>query len=136
MLSGSRYNPAENWSALGIHSSQCERRADEASRDVENWLKTYYMQDKVGEVFSGTVSGMAGFGLFVTLDNIHIEGLVHISELGEDYFNYRRDIMAMVGERSGIRFDMGDSVTVRVVRVSTMESESGIAIQQTLLKLH
>ena len=116
MLSGSRYNPAENWSALGIHSSQCERRADEASRDVENWLKTYYMQDKVGEVFSGTVSGMAGFGLFVTLDDIHIEGLVHISELGEDYFNYRAETMSIEGERSGLRFSMGDKVVVQVAR--------------------
>lgn len=116
VLSGSRYNPAENWSALGIHSSQCERRADEASRDVENWLKTYYMQDKVGEVFSGTVSGMAGFGLFVTLDDIHIEGLVHISELGEDYFNYRAETMSIEGERSGLRFSMGDKVVVQVAR--------------------
>jgi len=116
VLSGSCYNPAENWSALGIHSSQCERRADEASRDVENWLKTYYMQDKVGEVFSGTVSGMAGFGLFVTLDDIHIEGLVHISELGEDYFNYRAETMSIEGERSGLRFSMGDKVVVQVAR--------------------
>ena len=116
VLSGSRYNPAENWSALGTHSSQCERRADEASRDVENWLKTYYMQDKVGEVFSGTVSGMAGFGLFVTLDDIHIEGLVHISELGEDYFNYRAETMSIEGERSGLRFSMGDKVVVQVAR--------------------
>ena len=116
VLSGSHYNPAENWSALGIHSSQCERRADEASRDVENWLKTYYMQDKVGEVFSGTVSGMAGFGLFVTLDDIHIEGLVHISELGEDYFNYRAETMSIEGERSGLRFSMGDKVVVQVAR--------------------
>ena len=116
VLSGSRYNPAENWSALGIHSSQCERRADEASRDVENWLKTYYMQDKVGEIFSGTVSGMAGFGLFVTLDDIHIEGLVHISELGEDYFNYRAETMSIEGERSGLRFSMGDKVVVQVAR--------------------
>ena len=116
VLSGSRYNPTENWSALGIHSSQCERRADEASRDVENWLKTYYMQDKVGEVFSGTVSGMAGFGLFVTLDDIHIEGLVHISELGEDYFNYRAETMSIEGERSGLRFSMGDKVVVQVAR--------------------
>ena len=116
VLSGSCYNPAENWSALGIHSSQCERRANEASRDVENWLKTYYMQDKVGEVFSGTVSGMAGFGLFVTLDDIHIEGLVHISELGEDYFNYRAETMSIEGERSGLRFSMGDKVVVQVAR--------------------
>ncbi|OAM26843.1 ribonuclease R [Eikenella longinqua] len=116
VLADRRYTPADNWGALGIHSSQCERRADEASRDVENWLKTYYMQDKVGEVFSGTVSGMAGFGLFVTLDDIHTEGLVHISNLGEDYFNYRPETMSIEGERSGLRFGIGDKVVVQVAR--------------------
>lgn len=78
-----------------MHTSFCERRADDASRDVENWLKTYYMRDKVGEVFEGKISGMTSFGIFVTLDGIHIDGLVHISDLGEDYFNFRPEIMAI-----------------------------------------
>lgn len=116
VLSGSRYTPQEAWPALGVHTSLCERRADDASRDVENWLKTYYMQDKIGEVFNGTVTGMAGFGLFVTLDGIHTEGLVHISDLGEDYFNYRPETMSIEGERSGLRFGMGDNVVVQVAR--------------------
>ena len=115
LLEGGEYAPP-SWNEAAVHTSACERRADEASRDVENWLKTYYMQDKVGEVFSGTVSGMAGFGLFVTLDDIHIEGLVHISELGEDYFNYRAETMSIEGERSGLRFSMGDKVVVQVAR--------------------
>lgn len=116
VLSGQRAQEAMSLPQLGTHTSLCERRADEASRDVENWLKTYYMQDKIGEVFSGRISGMANFGLFVTLDGIHIEGLVHISDLGEDYFNYRSETMSIEGERSGIRFNMGDTVVVQVAR--------------------
>lgn len=116
VLSGEKAQEAMPLAQLGAHASACERHADEASRDVENWLKTYYMQDKIGEVFSGRISGMANFGLFVTLDGIHIEGLVHISDLGEDYFNYRSETMSIEGERSGVRFCMGDTVVVQVAR--------------------
>ncbi|CWN96612.1 ribonuclease R [Neisseria meningitidis] len=116
VLNQQTYTPKKRWQALGVHTSFCERRADDASRDVENWLKTYYMRDKVGEVFEGKISGMTSFGIFVTLDGIHIDGLVHISDLGEDYFNFRPEIMAIEGERSGIRFNMGDRVAVRVAR--------------------
>ncbi len=116
VLNQQTYTPNKSWQALGMHTSFCERRADDASRDVENWLKTYYMRDKVGEIFEGKISGMTNFGLFVTLDGIHIDGLVHISDLGEDYFNFRPEIMAIEGERSGIRFNMGDRVAVRVAR--------------------
>lgn len=116
VLNQQTYTPKKSWQALGVHTSFCERRADDTSRDVENWLKTYYMRDKVGEVFEGKISGMTSFGIFVTLDGIHIDGLVHISDLGEDYFNFRPEIMAIEGERSGIRFNMGDRVAVRVAR--------------------
>ncbi|HFC4130322.1 TPA: ribonuclease R, partial [Neisseria gonorrhoeae] len=116
VLNRKTYTPNKSWQALGVHTSFCERRADDASRDVENWLKTYYMRDKVGEIFEGKISGVANFGIFVTLDDIHIDGLVHISDLGEDYFNFRPEIMAIEGERSGIRFNMGDRVAVRVAR--------------------
>ncbi|HGO7232892.1 TPA: ribonuclease R [Neisseria meningitidis] len=116
VLNQQTYTPKKSWQALGVHTSFCERRADDASRDVENWLKTYYMRDKVGEVFEGKISGMTSFGIFVTLDGIHIDGLVHISDLGEDYFNFRPEIMAIEGERSGIRFNMRDRVAVRVAR--------------------
>ncbi|MFU8618094.1 ribonuclease R [Neisseria sp. LACPHL-SPEC-2024-00856] len=116
VLNQQTYTPNKSWQALGVHTSFCERRADDASRDVENWLKTYYMRDKVGEIFEGKISGVANFGIFVTLDDIHIDGLVHISDLGEDYFNFRPEIMAIEGERSGIRFNMGDRVAIKVAR--------------------
>ncbi len=117
-----------SWQAAGVHTSHCERRADDASRDVENWLKTFYMRDKVGEVFGGKISGMANFGIFVTLNDIHIEGMVHVSDLGEDYFNYRADILAMVGERSGIRFNIGDTVTVKVARADLETSKIDLVL--------
>ncbi|PIT20151.1 ribonuclease R [Snodgrassella communis] len=115
ILQHRQYQP-KSWTELGVHCSLAERKADNASRDVENWLKTYYMQDKIGEVFSGTISGMANFGLFVTLDNVYIDGMIHISDLGEDYFNFHPELMAIVGERSGIRFKLGDKVMVKVAR--------------------
>ncbi len=114
-LANKTYN-AGNWQELGAHCSYCERRADEASRDVENWLKTYFMRDKVGEIFGGKVSRITNFGIFITLDNVHIDGMVHVSDLGEDYFQYREDLMAMVGERSGVRFSVGDRLQVKVAR--------------------
>lgn len=128
VLNQQTYTPNKSWQALGVHTSFCERRADDASRDVENWLKTYYMRDKVGEIFEGKISGMTDFGLFVTLDGIHIDGLVHISDLGEDYFNFRPEIMAVEGERSGIRFNMGDKVSVRVARADLDTSKIDLTL--------
>lgn len=128
VLNQQTYTPSKSWQALGVHTSFCERRADDASRDVENWLKTYYMRDKVGEIFEGKISGMTNFGLFVTLDGIHIDGLVHISDLGEDYFNFRPEIMAVEGERSGIRFNMGDKVSVRVARADLDTSKIDLTL--------
>ena len=128
VLNQQTYTPNKSWQALGVHTSFCERRADDASRDVENWLKTYYMRDKVGEIFEGKISGMTNFGLFVTLDGIHIDGLVHISDLGEDYFNFHPEIMAIEGERSGIRFNMGDKVSVRVARADLDTSKIDLTL--------
>ncbi|MCP1772119.1 ribonuclease R [Neisseria perflava] len=128
VLQGEHYKPEKTWQALGVHTSFCERRADDASRDVENWLKTYYMRDKVGEVFNGKISGMTSFGIFVTLDDIFIDGLVHISDLGEDYFNFRPEIMAIEGERSGVRFSMGDRVVVKVARADLDTSKIDLTL--------
>ena len=123
VLAGKQHHVVPHtWAELGTHTSMCERRADDASRDVESWLKTYYMLDKIGEVFGGKVSGVASFGIFVTLDDVHVEGSVHVSDLGEDYFHFRPEIMAMVGERSGVRFGMGDRVTVQVARADLESS--------------
>jgi ribonuclease R len=105
------------WEALGIHCSANERRADEASRDVEAWLKCYFIRDKLGEEFSGTISGVATFGIFVQLDALYIEGLVHVTELGADYFQYDEARHELRGERTGIRYQLTDRVTVQVSRV-------------------
>jgi ribonuclease R len=115
-LAGGTYD-AGDWQALGVHCSETERRADEATRDVESWLKCYFMQDHVGDEFEGTVSGVAGFGLFVTLDELFIDGLVHISDLGNDYYQFDAQRHLLRGERTGVRHQLGARVRVRVVRV-------------------
>ncbi|MCM2327027.1 MAG: ribonuclease R [Lysobacter sp.] len=116
VLDGGTYD-AGDWAALGVHCSETERRADDATRDVESWLKCYFMQDHVGDEFEGTVSGVAGFGLFVTLDELFIDGLVHISDLGNDYYQYDQQRHLLRGERTGVRYQLGARVKVRVVRV-------------------
>ncbi|KIF82198.1 ribonuclease R [Noviherbaspirillum autotrophicum] len=105
------------WESLGIHCSANERRADEASRDVEAWLKCYFIRDKLGEEFTGTISGVAPFGIFVQLDTLFIEGMVHVTELGADYFQYDEVRHELRGERTGIRYQLTDRVTVQVSRV-------------------
>jgi ribonuclease R len=105
------------WDALGVHCSANERRADEASRDVEAWLKCYFIKDKLGEVFSGVVSGVTSFGIFVQLDSLFVEGLVHITELGADYFQYDEARHELRGERTGKRYQLTDRVNVQVSRV-------------------
>jgi len=106
-----------SWNELGVHCSLTERRADDATRDVENWLKCYFMQDKVGESFDGTISGVTSFGIFVTLDGLNIDGLVHVTELGRDYFHFDAARHAMLGERSGRMFQLAGRVRVTVARV-------------------
>jgi ribonuclease R len=119
VLQRTKYVPGGDtgWEALGLHCSQTERRADEATRDVTNWLKCHFMQDRVGEEFAGTISSVASFGMFVTLDDLHIDGLVHVTELGRDYFHFDAVRHALVGERSGRVFQLAGRVRVRVVRV-------------------
>jgi ribonuclease R len=105
------------WEAAGAHTSGCERRADEASRDVEAWLKCRYMRDHLGEEFAGTVNAVAAFGLFVGLDTLHVEGLVHITELGGEYWRFDDVRQELRGERSGMRYGVGSRVQVQVSRV-------------------
>jgi len=110
-------NEAERWEVVGAHCSANERRADEASRDVEAWLKCRYMRDRLGEVFAGTVSAVTSFGLFVQLDELYVEGLVHITELGGEYFKFDDVRQELRGERTGIRYATGARVQVQVSRV-------------------
>jgi ribonuclease R len=105
------------WEAAGAHCSANERRADEASRDVEAWLKCRFMRDHLGEEYAGTVSAATSFGLFVTLDQLYVEGLVHITELGGEYFRFDEARQELRGERSGIKYAVGSRVRVQVSRV-------------------
>ena len=105
------------WVGAGEHCSANERRADEASRDVEAWLKCRFMRERLGEEFSGTVSAATTFGLFVTLDALYVEGLVHITELGGEYFKFDEVKQELRGERTGIRYAIGARVRVQVSRV-------------------
>lgn len=114
-LAGRRYEPG-SWDEIGMHCSQTERRADDATRDVEAWLKCFYMRDRIGEEFTGSISAVVPFGVFVALDEVFVEGLVHVSELGQDYFHFDEAAHAMVGERTGRRFRLSDRVRVQLVR--------------------
>ncbi|MFN4290826.1 MAG: ribonuclease R [Permianibacter sp.] len=111
-----RYDPA-TLAAVGSQNSMTERRADEASRDVTSWLKCEYMRDKLGERFVGRVTAVVGFGLFVELEEIFVEGLVHISSLRNDYYHFDAAHQTLTGERSGERFALGDRIQVRVADV-------------------
>ena len=134
LLKGERYQPAlhgfvaapgatkqeyehDLWERLGLILSGTERRADEASRDVEAWLKCWFVKERVGETFSGRVTGVASFGIFVTLDTLHVEGMVHVSELGTEYFQFNESLHELRGERTGMRYRLTDAVQVQVARV-------------------
>ncbi len=105
------------WLAAGLHCSANERRADEASRDVEAWLKCKYMRDHLGEEYAGVVSSVTSFGVFVTLEAMFVEGLVHITELGGDYYRFDEARQELRGERTGMRYAIGSKVQVKVSRV-------------------
>ncbi|MBC7726683.1 MAG: RNB domain-containing ribonuclease, partial [Microbacteriaceae bacterium] len=107
----------ERWDVVGAHCSANERRADEASRDVEAWLKCRYMREHLGEEFAGTVSAVTSFGLFVLLDALYVEGLIHITELGGEYYRFEEVRQELRGERTGIRFATGTRVQIQVSRV-------------------
>ncbi|QGW20863.1 ribonuclease R [Stutzerimonas degradans] len=106
---------------LGEQCSMTERRADEATRDVVNWLKCEFMRDRVGETFPGVITAVTGFGLFVELTDIYVEGLVHVTAMPGDYYHFDPLHHRLSGERSGRSFRLGDSVEVRVMRVDLDE---------------
>lgn len=107
------------WERLGTHTSMCERRTDEASRDVTNWLKCEYMKQFVGEVMSGTVSSITNFGAFVTLNDVYVDGLIHISELGKDYFEFDEATHSLKGRASGQIYRLQDVVQVQIAAVDS-----------------
>lgn len=115
------YYAEDDISRLGKHCSRTERRADDATRDVVAWLKCEYMQDKLGEVFTGKISSVTGFGIFVELDEVYVEGLVHVTSLQRDYYIFDELKHRLVGERSGKIYRLGDSMRVMVTRVDMDE---------------
>ncbi len=132
VLARKRYTPeGMSWAELGIHCSMTERRADDASRDVLQWLKCNYMSDKVGETFPGTISGVASFGIFVTLDGLDIDGLVHVTELPRDYFHFDAVRHALIGERSGRVFQLAGRVNVKVVRVDLEQAKIDFSLDES-----
>lgn len=117
--------------ALGEHCSMTERRADDATRDVIAWLKCEYMQEHVGDSFSGVISGVTGFGLFVELSGIHVEGLVHVTALTSDYYHFDPIRHQLTGENSGRIYRLGDSLDVTVARVDLDERKIDFVLAKT-----
>ena len=117
-LSNKKREQSQRMAEMGTHLSMTERRADDASRDVEQWLKCEYMRDKVGDSFSGVISGVAGFGLFVELSDIFVEGLVSVRDLKEDYFNFDDVHHQLKGQRGGKIYRLGDTIKVKVASVN------------------
>jgi ribonuclease R len=113
----------EEMRAIGLRCSMTERRADEATREVVRWLKVEYMQDRVGEEFDGIISGVTGFGLFVELSEVYVDGLVHITSLGNDYFRFDPVGHRLMGDRTRRVFRLGDPVRVRVARADLDEAK-------------
>ncbi len=115
-------------SQMGEHCSRTERRADEATRDVSDWLKAQFMQAYVGDNFSGKISGVKEFGLFVQLDDVFIDGLIHVTMLGNDYFHFDPSHFQMTGERTGKRFRLGDAVEVKVMKSDPQSGKIDFAL--------
>ena len=113
---------------LGEHCSMTERRADDATRDVSDWLKCEFMQDHVGDTFKGVISTVTNFGMFVRLQDLHIEGLVHITSLGRDYYHFDDVRMSLTGESSGKKFRVGDVIEVQVAAVNLDEKKIDLAL--------
>lgn len=120
---GGYHYPLEEMDLFGAHCSSTERRADDATREVADWLKCEYMQDHVGEEFDGVISSVTGFGFFVRLNDLFIDGLVHISGLANDYYLFDMPKQRLIGENSGMIFRIGDAVKVRVEAVSLEQKQ-------------
>ena len=121
----------EQMSDLGQNCSITERRADDATRDATDWLKCEYMLDKVGEEFDGIISTVTGFGLFVVLDDIHVEGLVHITALKDDYYHFDKMNHIMKGERTGKSYQLGGKISIKVAAVSLDERKIDFVLKNS-----
>ena len=119
-------------SEVGRHTSETERRAIEAERELVQWKKVRFMADKVGDTFSGYITGVAPFGLFVELIEHYVEGLVHVSTMADDYYRYNEQTHMLIGENSRKRYRLGDKVTVQVIRVDLERRQVDLGIEEIL----
>ncbi|MCV2886424.1 ribonuclease R [Aestuariibacter sp. AA17] len=118
---GGKSYAVEEVESLGEQCSMTERRADDATRDVADWLKCEFMLDHVGDKFEGVIASVTSFGFFVRLTEFHIDGLVHISSLENDYYHYDEVRQCLMGESSGMQYRLGDEVRVKVAAVNLDE---------------
>ena len=102
----------------GTHLSMTERRADDASRDVEQWLKCEYMRDKVGDTFNGVISGVAGFGIFIELTDVFVEGMIAMRDMKDDYYIFDDIHHQLKGERTGKVYQLGNTIKIQVASVN------------------
>ena len=131
---GAKKYVLEEVEQLGEQCSMAERRADEATRDVADWLKCEFMQDHVGDVFPAVVSSVTNFGLFVRLLEFGIDGLVHVTALGNDYYHFDDVRQALVGEASGRVFRLGDKLEVKVASVNLDERKIDLILDEAIPK--
>jgi ribonuclease R len=113
---------------LGEQCSTTERRADDATREVADWLKCEYMQDHVGMEFNGVISSVTNFGLFIRLDDLQIDGLIHVTNLGDEYFHHDGAKHTLIGEHTHTVYRLGDKVTVQVASVSLDERRINLTL--------
>jgi ribonuclease R len=118
VLNKNKRKPSKQMLEMGAHLSITERRADEASRDVEQWLKCEYMRDKVGETFNGVISGVAGFGIFIELTEVFVEGMIAMRDMKDDYYQFDDIHHQLKGERTGKVFRLGDTIKIQIVSVN------------------
>jgi len=118
VLNKKKHKPSNKMLEMGEHLSTTERRADDASRDVEQWLKCEYMRDKVGETFNGVISGIANFGIFIELTDVFVEGMISVRDLKDDYYIFDDIHHRMIGERTGKVYRLGDNIKIQVASVN------------------
>ena len=118
VLNKNKRKPSKKMIETGVHLSVTERRANDASRDVEQWLKCEYMRDKVGDTFNGVISGVAGFGIFIELTDVFVEGMIAMRDMKDDYYIFDDIHHKLKGERTGRTFQLGDTIKIQVASVS------------------
>ena len=118
VLAKKKHKPSQKMAEFGEHLSITERRADDATRDVEQWLKCEYMRDKVGETYEGVISGVAGFGLFIELTDVFVEGMISVRDLDDDYYLFDDAHHRLRGERSGKIYRLGDHIQIQIASVN------------------